>query len=378
MNLGKFTASSGTLHRLRFPAVRSSGGRNVRVESGVFEGGAVSTHYDAMIAKVIAHVDGHRDGVTDQEDENKRIRGEALQSMGDCLEQFQVSGLQTNIEFLKRVLGHNVFVEGAVTTDYIPVHRDHLFAAERDAKEFERATAFASLGCLLCFNGNAVNEMLIGHRSNGAINGSDEGERVRLFEAKEALNDNGYCNVMKRGDGSSWSIRNEESGETIMVREAKMVGADGNTLRVTMEDEVVECDLDLFENKVTLFCNGKRFDFVHSPQLHLKYAPEFVKGKGGIVIAPEPDEDSPVIVHRSPMQSKVYELVVGVGDTVTKGQLMGSVESMKQLYELWAECDGTVADIVVSVEESVIEGQPLIKVTRKQSEESKAQLKEAM
>merc|ERR1719474_1225539 len=145
-NLEKFTASSGTLHRLRFPSVRASGGRNVRVESGVFEGGAVSTHYDAMIAKVIAHVDGHRDGVTDQEDENKRIRGEALQSMGDCLEQFQVSGLQTNIEFLKRVLDHEVFVDGAVTTDYIPVHRDHLFSFQREEVELRRATAFASIG----------------------------------------------------------------------------------------------------------------------------------------------------------------------------------------------------------------------------------------
>merc|ERR1719474_51466 len=227
-NLEKFTASSGTLHRLRFPSVRASGGRNVRVESGVYEGGAVSTHYDAMIAKVIAHVDGDtahsvEDGVDDPV-ESKRVRGEALQSMEDCLESFQVSGLQTNIEFLKRVLDHEVFVDGAVTTDYIPVHRDHLFSFQRDEVELRRATAFALIGCLLCFNER--NSDLVGHRMDG------EGVTMRLYDAKDAMNGhNGHCNVVQRGGGGSWIIRNEE-GESMMIEEATMGGADGTTLRV--------------------------------------------------------------------------------------------------------------------------------------------------
>ena len=43
-----FLPSIGTLERLRLP-------QNVRVDSGVREGDAVTPFYDPMIAKVIAH-----------------------------------------------------------------------------------------------------------------------------------------------------------------------------------------------------------------------------------------------------------------------------------------------------------------------------------
>merc|ERR1712129_654210 len=149
--------------------------------------------------------------------------------------------------------------------------------------------------------------------------------------------------------------------QSIVVNEC-LLSENGKKLKMKCAGEYIECDVSFYDNKCTIFYNGKRSDFVNS-----LFPPEFVKGKGGIVIAPEPYEDSPVIMHKSPMQAKVFELLVGIGDEVSKGQLMGSVESMKQLYEVWSQCDGVITDIVVSNEESVKEGQILIKVARQEA-----------
>lgn len=51
---------------------------------------------------------------------------------------------------------------------------------------------------------------------------------------------------------------------------------------------------------------------------------------------------------------------VVVGDTVKKGQVIGIVEAMKLMNEVESEFDGTVLEILVSNEEMVEYGQPLV------------------
>lgn len=51
---------------------------------------------------------------------------------------------------------------------------------------------------------------------------------------------------------------------------------------------------------------------------------------------------------------------VQVGDVVKKGQVIGIVEAMKCMNEVEAEVDGTVLEILVSNEQMVEFGQPLV------------------
>lgn len=53
---------------------------------------------------------------------------------------------------------------------------------------------------------------------------------------------------------------------------------------------------------------------------------------------------------------------VSVGDKVTKGQVIGIIEAMKLMNEIEAECDGTVAEILVENEQLVEYGQPLVRL----------------
>jgi acetyl-CoA carboxylase biotin carboxylase subunit len=92
-----FLPSIGTLERLRFPP-------DIRVDTGVREGDAVTPYYDPMIAKVIAHA-ATREG--------------AAAALARALEQVQIAGLKTNNAFLIRALTHPAFIAGDVDTGFI-------------------------------------------------------------------------------------------------------------------------------------------------------------------------------------------------------------------------------------------------------------------
>lgn len=50
---------------------------------------------------------------------------------------------------------------------------------------------------------------------------------------------------------------------------------------------------------------------------------------------------------------------VQVGDTVTKGQVLGMVEAMKLMNEIESECDGIVMEVLAENAQTVEYGQPL-------------------
>ncbi len=58
-------------------------------------------------------------------------------------------------------------------------------------------------------------------------------------------------------------------------------------------------------------------------------------------------------------QSPDAEPFVKVGDTVSKGQVLGIVEAMKLMNEIESDYAGTVKQVLVSNEEVVEFGQPL-------------------
>jgi acetyl/propionyl-CoA carboxylase alpha subunit len=84
--------SIGTLHRYSPPT-----GPNIRVDSGVAQGGEVGVHYDAMLAKLIVW------GV---------CRTEARLRLAWALDRFIVLGVKTNIEFLRNLTAHPDFRSG--------------------------------------------------------------------------------------------------------------------------------------------------------------------------------------------------------------------------------------------------------------------------
>jgi propionyl-CoA carboxylase alpha chain len=91
-----WTPGTGTLHRLAVP-------EGVRLDTGYADGDEVGVHYDAMLAKVVAH------GAT---------RAEAVRRLAGALERAEVHGPVTNRELLVRSLRHEEFGEGRMDTGF--------------------------------------------------------------------------------------------------------------------------------------------------------------------------------------------------------------------------------------------------------------------
>ena len=94
-----FAPSPGTISFVNFPA-----GRNVRVESAVYNGYAIPPFYDSMIAKIITFAP---------------TRLECIKRMRIALEELLIEGVETNIEFQYLLLHHPTFVSGKYDTGFM-------------------------------------------------------------------------------------------------------------------------------------------------------------------------------------------------------------------------------------------------------------------
>ena len=103
----RFLPAPGRIETLRWPEA----GADLRIDSGVREGNAVTPHYDPLLAKLIARGPS---------------RSAALARMERALADTRIEGLATNLEFLSRLIAHPEFRAGGVSTDFIAARLDEL------------------------------------------------------------------------------------------------------------------------------------------------------------------------------------------------------------------------------------------------------------
>ncbi|MEU7829200.1 biotin carboxylase N-terminal domain-containing protein [Nonomuraea sp. NPDC049129] len=101
---GDYLPQTGVLRRFEVPG-------DVRVDSGVEAGSVVSAHYDAMLAKVIAHGSS---------------RDEAVRKLTTALRRARIHGLTTNRDLLLSVLTNPDFRAGDTHTGFLDGHQHGL------------------------------------------------------------------------------------------------------------------------------------------------------------------------------------------------------------------------------------------------------------
>ena len=94
-----FMPCPGTIEELHIP-----GGNGVRVDTAVYSGYRVPQNYDSMIAKVIVH---------------GKDRNESIAKMKSALSEFVISGIDTNIDFILKILNNEKFVKNKYDTSFI-------------------------------------------------------------------------------------------------------------------------------------------------------------------------------------------------------------------------------------------------------------------
>jgi 3-methylcrotonyl-CoA carboxylase alpha subunit len=99
-----FLPSIGRLDRLRLP-------NDIRVDSGVEEGGEITANYDPLIAKLIVHADD---------------RTGAAAKLAKACGETEVWPVRTNAGFLARAASHFDFIAGRIDTGFIERHTAQL------------------------------------------------------------------------------------------------------------------------------------------------------------------------------------------------------------------------------------------------------------
>lgn len=97
--LNGFTPDIGNLRRYRVPS-----GRSVRVDDAFVEGMDIPIYYDPMIAKLVVW---------------GKTREEAIRRCLKAIDDYEISGLKTTLDFGKYVLKHEAFISGHFDTNFV-------------------------------------------------------------------------------------------------------------------------------------------------------------------------------------------------------------------------------------------------------------------
>jgi propionyl-CoA carboxylase alpha chain len=127
-----FLPSTGRLVTYRPPAEGPDGEATVRNDTGVFEGGEISIHYDPMIAKLVTHAP---------------TRKAAIEAQGRALDAFAIDGIRHNIPFVSALMHHPRWIEGNLSTGFIAEEFPEGFALPVPQGEVALRMAAIAIAC---------------------------------------------------------------------------------------------------------------------------------------------------------------------------------------------------------------------------------------
>ena len=313
---GGFLPATGTLHVARWPDHVSFERGNVRLDTGVGEGDAISPYYDSMVAKLIVWGED---------------RAQALARLDAALRDTHIVGLQTNVAFLRRCAATHSFANADLDTALIEREKAALFGqpglpvevaaaavvahalAEEALTEsrdpWSRRDGWRMFGAAhrrfeLDFDGNHQRVLLARRREGGMV--LTVADQEHEFALKSEGSERHEIFIL----GQRLSVQTYKVGEQVAV-----FAANGSTL-------VTEVDL-----------------IAHA-------------GEGGAEVGRL----------TAPMPGKLVAFLTEPGTKVVKGQPLAVMEAMKMEHTISAPRDGVVAELMFAVGDQVGDGAELLRL----------------
>ena len=143
-----FLPSPGKIEHLLLPD-----GPGIRVDSGVYEGFTVPIYYDPLLAKLVVWADN---------------RPAAIQRLERALSELTITGVRSNVEFLRQVLKHPAFRDGTYDIGLVDTGKDELLRRS-PADEVDIVAIVAGLASVL----KRENDRLGTMSGAGSENGGD-------------------------------------------------------------------------------------------------------------------------------------------------------------------------------------------------------------
>jgi propionyl-CoA carboxylase alpha chain len=314
-----FLPSTGRLTRYRPPEEGDWADRRVRNDTGVFEGGEISTFYDPMIAKLCTWAE---------------TREAAIDAMATALDAFEVEGVGHNLPFLSAVMDQPRFREGRLTTGYI---------AEEFPEGFHGATLpEQTLGEIAAFAACAAYRI----DARGFENVEVSGSFVPSHQRAVLHGDQRWQFDVTEKDGEFWLYH---SGGRTLVEMNWDPGDSIARARVDGEVHIL---------KVARITGGLRIRY-RGADLKFKTLLPPVADLMAIMPVKVPPDMSRFLL--CPMPGQVVRIDVAEGDIVEDGQTLAIVEAMKMENVLKAEKRARVkvvrvaAGAILAVDEVILE-----------------------
>jgi len=302
-----FVPTTGTLHRFTFPDAPG-----IRVDTGFRDGSVVSPHYDAMLAKVIAH---------------GRTRADAARRLARALSRAEIHGVTTNRDLLVAILREPGFLAGATDTGYLTRHDPAALAAS--AAPGTRTHALA-----------AALARQARHRAEAPVLGTLPSGWRNVFSAPQR--------VTYTAAGKPHEVTYRITGHRVHA-------------------EVDDVPLDALVHaatpgRVDLEIDGTRRTY----RIHQVGTDAYVDASDGSTALSEaprfsdPEKLTPAGSLLAPMPGLVLRVLTEAGTAVAAGQPLLVLEAMKMEQTVSAPAGGVVAELRAKAGEQVSTGQVLV------------------
>jgi propionyl-CoA carboxylase alpha chain len=315
-----FLPSTGRIHTYKEPQAN----QNIRIDSGVYEGSEVSMFYDPMIAKVCSHAP---------------TRDEAINIANEALSQYVIRGVSHNISFLQALLANERFAKSDISTNFIDEeYKDGFAGAELN----DEASAVLMCAALFIFLGYS--------KRSSQINGQLRGRALDI--------------------GTRWVVKLDEYNYPVTVRpidDGYKISFENHRLYITSKWVLGS---SLFQATI----NGKEY----SVQIESNNGTSFKLSYMGIsvcatVYTPRAAELNKFMQQKTQEVAKgdlianiagmVVEVKVSKGESVTKGQPVAVLESMKMENVLLSPTEGVIKAIHVQPKQAILAGQLIIEIS---------------
>jgi propionyl-CoA carboxylase alpha chain len=304
-----FVPATGPLHRFTIPPAPG-----IRVDTGFRDGSVVSPHYDAMLAKVIAH---------------GRTRADAARRLARALGQAEIHGVTTNRDLLTAILREPEFLAGGTDTGYLTRHEPAALAAAA-VPGAGPARVHALAAALARQARHRAGAPVLGTLPSGWRNVSSAPQRVTFTAAGEPYE----VAYRIRGDQVTAEVNGEPA--EVLVRAAR-------------------------PGQVDLEIGGIRRLY----RVHQAGDGTYVDASDGSTALREiprfgdPEKLAPAGSLLAPMPGLVLRVLAEPGMAVTAGQPLLVLEAMKMEQTVSAPAGGIVAELHAKAGDQVSTGQVL-------------------
>ena len=313
-----FAPSTGRLALFRAPPASDA----VRIDTGFATGDDVSTHYDALLAKLICR---------------GRTRDEALRVLRRALADTDVVGVTSNVDLLFRIAAHPDFARGGIDTGFIAARADTLLMPQRAPPA--DVLAAAALAMLHDEADAASREAAASNDPFSPWQARDQWwPNASPRRALHFIDGDTECPIGVQRDGAAWLLA---IGDRVLS---------GSATRTP--DGRLDMTLEKIRRRISVVRQGEIVTVHERGETWRLRLPDPISA------AAEADDAGGRLV--APIPGQVTQVMAQSGMVVTRGQILVVLEAMKTVFRLAAPADGIVAVVSCRVGDAVIEGQTLV------------------